>query len=292
MRDSSLPESLNLATAVCALIAALGCATIPSSGSVVPGIRAIAGPQGRLVVDDGGSGGVPILFVHGNGGNRTQWAAQLAHFRKHRRAVAFDLRGMGESDLPADRDYSIEAFGQDVAAVADALRLGRFVLVGHSFGGPVVAAYAGRHPQRLVGLVFADSAGDLRNTPPDQIETLRKGLAPETYARFTEAWFDAILKNATPQTRLAVLRSLHATPRDVFVGATLALYSFPFNEALSRYGGPKLSISSFLLESPLAVHNLIRTIPVRAIHGASHWLMMDRPDEFNAILDQFLRGLP
>jgi pimeloyl-ACP methyl ester carboxylesterase len=61
----------------------------------------VDGPQGRLHVDDGGRGAaVPILFVHGNGGNLTQWTAQLEHVRHTRRAVAFDLRGMGMSDRP------------------------------------------------------------------------------------------------------------------------------------------------------------------------------------------------
>ena len=60
----------------------------------------VSGPQGRLHVDDGGQGpGVPVLFVHGNTGNLTQWRAQLDHVRTSRRAVAFDLRGMGQSEL-------------------------------------------------------------------------------------------------------------------------------------------------------------------------------------------------
>src|SRR6476659_5678336 len=85
----------------------------------------VVGKQGRLRVDDGGSGGTAVVFVHGNGGNRTQWAAQLRHLRAGRRAVAFDLRGMGESETARNGDYSVEGFAEDVAAVADALGLRR-----------------------------------------------------------------------------------------------------------------------------------------------------------------------
>ena len=61
--------------------------------------RFIDGPQGRIHFEDGGSGSaVPVVFVHGNGANLTQWRAQLDHVRKTRRAVALDLRGMGKSD--------------------------------------------------------------------------------------------------------------------------------------------------------------------------------------------------
>src|SRR5712692_2167382 len=178
-----------------------------------------------------GTGSPPVLFVHGTGGNRKQWSMQLAHLCPRRRAIAFDLRGMGESERPSNSDYSVEGFAGDVAVVADRLRLRRFVLVGHSFGGAVVAAYAGRHPDRLAGLVFADSAGDLRATPPEQIEKLRQRLLPETYKRFTQAWFSGILAHATEQTRGEVIRSLRATPREVFVGATMGLYEFPFSDS-------------------------------------------------------------
>lgn len=242
-------------------------------------------------MDDGGRGGLPVLFVHGNGSNKSQWARQLSHLRVTRRAAALDLRGMGRSAPPADGDYSVEAFAADVAAAADAMRLSRFVLVGHSFGGAVVCAYAGRHPERLAGLVFADVAGDLSDTAADRIEGLKAGLAPANYAQFTDAWFDSILPGAADATRAAVLASLHATPREVFTGATLALYSFHLKEALAGYSGPRLSIASYLADNPAVIHRSIEGVPARVIAGASHWLMMDKPEEFDRILDDFLAGL-
>jgi pimeloyl-ACP methyl ester carboxylesterase len=102
--------------------------------------------------------------VDGNGGNRTQWKSQLAHLRTSRRAVAIDLHGMGGSAPAADGDYSVQGFADDVAAAVDALGIKRFVLVGHSYGGYVVAAYAGKHPDGVAGLVFAAVADDLPET--------------------------------------------------------------------------------------------------------------------------------
>lgn len=253
--------------------------------------RSIPGAGGRLRVDDGGAGGLSVLFVHGNGGNRTQWAAQLEHFRKNRRAVAFDLRGMGDSEPASDADYSVEGFASDVAAVADGLKLDRFVLVGHSFGGAVVAAYAGRHADRLAGVVFADVAGDIRGTPPEQQEKLRRGLEPATYEEFTRRWFEAILAKGAETTKAAVMKSLRATPREVFVAATTGLYAFDPGAALSRYRGPGLHIASFLTGNPQAIDRAFPDMKVRTIGDASHWVMMDRPDEFNRVLDEFLAGL-
>ena len=251
----------------------------------------LEGRQGSLRVDDGGRGGIAVIFVHGNGGNRTQWAAQLSHLRPARRAVAFDLRGMGDSAPARNGDYSVEGFAEDVAAVADALHLGRFVLVGHSYGGAVVAAYAGMHPDRLAGLVFADVAGDIRNTPPAHVEALRRGLLPENYEEFTRRWFESILVKATGATKDAVFQSLRATRPEVFIAATTGLYNFDPAAALSAYRGPRLHITSFLADNPVAIHRGFKEMPVQIVPNASHWLMMDRPDEFNRILDEFLATL-
>jgi pimeloyl-ACP methyl ester carboxylesterase len=108
--------------------------------------REIAGPAGMLFVDDGGEGGIPVALIHSFGGSTAQWAAQLEHLRRTRRAIAFDLRGHGRSDAPADGDYAVASLAADTGAVLDALSLSRVVLVGHSLGAATAIEYAGSHP--------------------------------------------------------------------------------------------------------------------------------------------------
>src|SRR5687768_15795797 len=67
----------------------------------------VDGPAGKIRVDDGGSGGVPVLFVHGLSGRHDVWKSQLGHLRASRRAAALDLRGHGES--AGGGDYTIDA---------------------------------------------------------------------------------------------------------------------------------------------------------------------------------------
>ena len=251
-------------------------------------LRTVRGPHGVLRVDEAGAGGLPILFVHGNGGNRSQWSEQLAHFSASRAVAALDLSGMGDSEIAAGTTIRVEGFAADVEAVADALGYRRYVLVGHSYGGAVVAACAGRRPSRIAAVVFADCAGDLHATPREQLEPMERGLQAD-YRRFTDKWFEGILAGATPETRAAVLDSLHRTPEDVFLGATRALYAFRLDESLARFHGPMLSISSILFANPVAIHRTRRDVPVRRIEGASHWLMMDRPREFDGLLEEFLK---
>ncbi|MEZ0309083.1 MAG: alpha/beta fold hydrolase, partial [Ramlibacter sp.] len=129
----------------------------------------VTGPAGEIFVDDGGSGGLVVLFVHSFAGDARHWRAQLQHVRLRRRAIAIDLRGHGRSDAPASGDYSVPALAEDIAAVTDALGLKRFVLVGHSMGGAAATAYAGKHPDRLAGLVLAGTPGRAAHEQAQQI---------------------------------------------------------------------------------------------------------------------------
>jgi pimeloyl-ACP methyl ester carboxylesterase len=109
-----------------------------------------------LGVDDCGFGGLPVVFVHSLAGNASQWSAQLEHLREERRAVALDLFGHGNSELPKDGDFAIESMARDLEIAVNELGIERFVLVGHSSGGTVAIAYAGMQTEKVAGLLLAD----------------------------------------------------------------------------------------------------------------------------------------
>src|SRR5438552_534024 len=104
----------------------------------------VSGPAGMLFVDDAGktNGHLPVVLVHSFGGSTAQWAPQLEHLRKTRRAIAFDLRGHGQSALPDDDDFAVESLGADIGAVVERLGLPRVVLIGHGLGANAALEYA------------------------------------------------------------------------------------------------------------------------------------------------------
>lgn len=256
----------------------------------VTGTRMIDGPQGKLYVDDGGSGrGVPVLFVHGNGADLTQWRAQLDHLRKSRRAVALDLHGYGKSEGSPSGDFSLDSMVRDILAVADATGLRRFVIVGHSYGGTVVAAFAAKHPDRLAGVVFADAAGNVQVPPKeaaDFLAALRANKDP-----FVRQWFAPVLVNASVEVKNAVFRSVDATSANVMAAALQSILEFDMLEAVAAYPGPKLAIAASAIEQPVSLHVQVPSVPTKKMAGTSHWLMMDKPEEFNQILDEFLASV-
>ncbi|MBI4911559.1 MAG: alpha/beta hydrolase [Acidobacteria bacterium] len=259
--------------------------------SLVAGSQWVRGSAGRIRVEQAGKGGIPLVFVHGNGACRGQWLEQVKRFSKERLVVTLDLRGLGESDPPADGTYGPEAGAGDLHAVVEALALPSFVLVGHSYGGAVVAAYAATHPERLAGLVFNDVAGDMRGTPADQAQAAKDALSPERYRATTRAWFEQILARAAESTRRRVLADLEATRPEAFRGCSLSLLRFDPAGAGS-FKGPKLHLYTELLENnPLALHASVPGLEARLVPGTSHWPHLDRPDAFNAVLGEFLRGV-
>lgn len=247
----------------------------------------VDGSAGRLRVSDGGNGAVPIVFVHALAGNRSQWQDQLAHARQTRRAVAFDFRGHGESDKPIGADYSLQGTAEDIAAVVDKLGLERFVLVGHSFGGGAAAVYAGQHPDRVAALLFVDPIGDQRGVGA-QIEMLVMLLDSPSFQSTARLYYEGILANALPTVREAVMASLLETSQEAIVGAFRSLTEFDPITTLQPFDGPMLSVISDLNNFTTSLHNVVPNLPSQPITGTSHWLHMDRPEEFNQHLDRFL----
>jgi pimeloyl-ACP methyl ester carboxylesterase len=227
---------------------------------------------GGLFVDDGGAGGIPVVFVHGAAGSTEHWAAQLAHLRaRGRRTVAIDLRGHGRSRPPAGGDYSIAALADDVHAAADFLGLARIVLIGHSMGGAVAVEYAGRHPERVAGLLLLDPASDAHAMPEAAKHQLMASLEGEGYRAAIEEYWMPMLEPSPEPVRARVLDGLSRTPKQAVVEPLRALLTFDPVAPLSRYPGPRLSIITAFNEVPAAYHALVPSLPHRKIDGTGHW---------------------
>ena len=106
-----------------------------------------------------------VVFIHGYGGDATQWQYQLNTFSSDHRVIALDLRGHGQSDKPGG-DYSMTRILIDLERALDVLGVtGKIVLVGHSFGGAVVTEYACTKPNRVERLILIATAGEFRLNP-------------------------------------------------------------------------------------------------------------------------------
>jgi pimeloyl-ACP methyl ester carboxylesterase len=101
--------------------------------------------------------GPDVVLVHGLGANLAFWHLSVLRTLGERfRLTAFDQRGHGYSDMPP-AGYAVADMAADLGGLLDALGIARAHLVGHSYGGAVVLAYAVRHPGRVRSLTLADA---------------------------------------------------------------------------------------------------------------------------------------
>jgi pimeloyl-ACP methyl ester carboxylesterase len=122
-----------------------------------------------------GTGDVAVVLVHCWTCDSFFWDNAVPVLSRVYQVVTLDLAGHGASG--SDRsDYTMPAFGQDVAAVVRALDLHRVILVGHSMGGGVVMEAARLLGNRVVGLVGIDTMQRL--DPPPTDERIEQFVAP------------------------------------------------------------------------------------------------------------------
>lgn len=247
----------------------------------------IDGPSGELFVSDGGRGGLPVVFVHSFAGSSEHWKEQLAHLRTDRRALALDLRGNGQSDEPDNDDYSIDAFATDIEAVVDAKGLDRFVLVGHSMGGSAAALFAGTHADRVAGLMLVGTPG---KAAPEKVDQIMAMLASD-YEKTMDGYWQSLVDGAKPQNADMLITEGKNVERDASIAMIDATFAYDPLPSLAAYRGPKLLVDTPHGDGPDALHNEMPALPRVVIEGTSHWPQLDKPTEFNAILDEFLKDV-
>ena len=247
-----------------ALAPLIGCTGAPESD--VPDsapVTRVQGPAGPLHVDDGGSGGVPVVLVHSYAGSTTHWAAQLAHLRAGRRAIALDLRGHGQSAPPADGDYGVTALARDIGAVVDSLGLDRFVLVGHSLGGSAAGEYAGANPGRVAGLMLVGAPGQ---SSPEEARPILASLE-SNYDTVMAGYWNTLLTDAQPDVRARLTSEMQSVPKDASLKLIAAIFAYDPLPAIRRYPGPKLLVVTPHGSTPKALQNLMPEVPHRGMTG-------------------------
>lgn len=104
--------------------------------------------------------GPAVVFAHGAGGNHLSWWQQVPYFRQRYRCITFDHRGFGRSVDPRSMPAQ-QAFPEDLRALLDGLGIDRAFLVAQSMGGSTCLGFTTAYPERVLGLVMADTTGTI-----------------------------------------------------------------------------------------------------------------------------------
>jgi 3-oxoadipate enol-lactonase len=257
-----------------------------------------------MAYDDVGTG-QPVVFLHGFPLDRRMWAPQTAALAVQARCLTPDLRGLGETPLatPLAPPLSIDQYADDVAALLDALAIDRATVVGLSMGGYVAFALWRRHPERVSAFVLAHTRA---TADTDEVRDRRRTLirlARERGSRaVAEVQIEGLVGKTTRRERPEVVEQLGrlvaASPAEGLVGALTAMMTRPDSSPLlATITVPTLVVAGEedALVPPREARALQEAIPgsrLAVIAGAGHLSNFERPDEFNARLLGFLKGLP
>jgi len=238
-----------------------------------------------------GSGAPTLIFVHGWSCDARYWRAQIPYFSSRYRVVTLDLAGHGHSGMTRSR-YSMLAFGEDVQAVTEAVGTNRVILVGHSMGGSVIAEAARLMPDRVIGLIGIDTLHNIEH--PMTREELTKMLAPlekDFHTGSREFVEEMISPHMDPELREWILSDISAAPPTVALSASNSMMSqYISGEAAKIFDEirvPVVSVNSDMW--PVNYEGNRRHMSffdAIILKGADHFLMLDRPKEFNRALEK------
>jgi pimeloyl-ACP methyl ester carboxylesterase len=242
-----------------------------------------------------------VILVHGWTCDETSWDWQVPALSQKYRVITLDLPGHGKSDPPKDGKFSMAVFARAVEGVRAEAKIDKAVLVGHSMGTPVIREYARMYPQHVAGLVPVDGIvliGAPPGPPPAGKAVQGKGRGgPPNPAAMTgpegmkarEAMIRGMFTPATPAAiQQHVLKMMLAPPEATASGAMLATFdSANMNDFVTTV--PVLGIYA---GTPLATaESLKKAFPNSEyvqVAGTGHFVMMERPEEFNRLLIAFL----
>jgi 3-oxoadipate enol-lactonase len=256
----------------------------------------------RLAYDHTGAGPL-VVFLHGIGGNRTNWHDQLPVFAAAGfHAVAWDARGYGLSD-DYDGPLDFADFSHDLARLLDHLGAATAHLVGLSMGGRILQDFYPRYPERVAALVLCDTfPGFDSSFKPEQREEfvrLRKqplleGKEPKDIApvvaktligpKATEQQFQRLVASMSQLHKASYIKTVEATTYYDRV-ADLPNIKVP---VLLVYGADDRL-------TPVKIgERMQRDIPnarLEVIEDAGHLVNIEQPDRFNELVIEFLLQL-
>ena len=141
-------------------------------------------PGAKIHYKDSGGRGVPVVFLHAFTGSTEVWEHQIPAFtRAGFRFIAYERRGFGRTT--ADPGGPASTGPDDLLALADHLKLGKFHIVGTAGGGFVAMDFAISYPQRLRSLTLLCTQGGIQD--PDYLAIIKR-LTPEGFAQMPESF--------------------------------------------------------------------------------------------------------
>lgn len=234
-----------------------------------------------------GKGAKTIVFVHGWTCDESSWRQQVPFFDRNYRVITLDLPGHGKSGSPSNGPLTMELFARSIEAVRVEAKAGKIVLVGHSMGTPVIRQYARMYPANVAGMVPVDGVLHLSGSPNAPNPDRMKG--PDGLKN-REAMIRGMFgKSATPAIQEHILKMMLAAPEATAYQAMAATFAAS-NWKEDMFTMPALGIYAdhSASDDPAYFKKIFPNGSTVEVPGTGHFVMLEKPAEFNKILAGFL----
>ena len=259
-------------------------------------ITEIGFKKDHIISDDGvminyyikGSEKKALVFVHGYSCSSEYWWPQLEYFSKNYTTIAIDLAGHGKSGLNR-KEYSMEAFGDDVKSVIEHLDLDQVVLIGHSMGGPVIVKAARSLGMKTRLIIGVDTFHDLTTEGIGGFARVAVNTMFQLfYDSMTEDSIDDFFIEKTDKDLEEWIRNdALKSPKNISQGTLDALLTMNYPESLSQLSIPMIALNarSFRETKLDSNFDVYEDLQIEFMEDVGHFIMLERPDEFNKWLE-------
>lgn len=262
----------------------------------------------------------PIIFAHGGPGSSHWYFLNATALADERAVILYDQLDSGRSDHPGDpRNWTVPRFLSELPAIARALGVERWHLLGASWGGTLALEYAARRPRELASVIIQSplvstaiwmrDANALKDAMPPDVRRLlylcdTPGAAPQAECdAATDAFYARHVRRFAPPPEIEAYRK--ALPRSFSPGVYNHMWGraeFTATGVLKDYDGRAL-LKRLVPKRALFVageHDEARPATVAAfareagarfetVAGAAHTIMNDQPEAYLALLREWLR---
>lgn len=236
-----------------------------------------------------GKGRDALVLIHGWTCNLDNWRDQIPDLSKRNRVIALDLPGHGQSDKP-QISYTMDLFANAIDAVMRDAKVEHAVLVGHSMGTPVARQFYRKYPQKTLAIVIVDGGLRLFGTKEMRDGFLAMFRSPG-YKEAGAQMFSQMMGTLPAAEQERVKVSFANTPQYVIVGAMESMN----NEALYTPDKINVPVFAILAKSPFwgadteqFLHGLAPDLELQWWEGVGHFVMMEKPKQFNDAVIAFL----
>ena len=258
-----------------------------------PVVDSVASADGVMIhYEFVGKGEPTLVFVHGWSCDRSYWKNQVDEFAKTYQVVTIDMGGHGESGLGRE-NWTLAAFGADVAAVVNKLNPDKVVMMGHSMAGSVIMQAAMQLPGRVIGLIGVDTYHNLEmDFSPEQIagfttafradfvpavDGFVRKMFPENADSALVNWAAADMSAARPEIAINVVENyLSVNPVDMLKEVRVPIRAINAEKPATDLENNQKHAASF---------------DVKLMPNVGHFVQLEDPATFNRLLHETLDEL-